>query len=65
MEVSFSCLRNGLSLVFVAIAVGALAAGPVSATDGVIEINQARALAGGVTVGDAAGFPVLIIAARG
>ncbi len=30
------------------------------AVDGVIEINQARALAGGVTAGDAAGFPVTI-----
>jgi len=30
------------------------------AVDGVIEINQARALAGGVTAGDGAGFPVLI-----
>jgi hypothetical protein len=53
-------LRNGLPLVCVAIAVGALTAAPVSATDGVIEINQARALAGGVTAGDTAGFPVLI-----
>lgn len=30
------------------------------ATDGVIEINQAKALAGGVTPGDAAGFPVTL-----
>ena len=30
-------------------------AGPSQAVDGVIEINQASALAGGVTVGDAAG----------
>ncbi len=30
------------------------------AVDGVIEINQARALAGGVTPGDAAGFPVTL-----
>ncbi len=30
------------------------------ASDGVIEINQARALAGGVTPGDAAGFPVTL-----
>jgi hypothetical protein len=30
------------------------------AVDGVIEINQASALAGGVTAGDAAGFPVTI-----
>ena len=33
-------------------------AGPGSAVDGVIEINQSRALAGGVTAGDTAGFPV-------
>lgn len=32
----------------------------VWAGPGVIEINQARALAGGVTAGDAAGFPVTI-----
>lgn len=30
------------------------------ATDGVVEINQAKALAGGVTTGDTAGFPVSI-----
>jgi hypothetical protein len=30
------------------------------ATDGVIEINQAKALAGGVTTGDTAGFPASI-----
>lgn len=30
------------------------------ATDGVIEINQARALAGGVTPGDTPGFPVTL-----
>jgi len=32
----------------------------VHAVDGVIEINQARALAGGVTPGDSPGFPVTI-----
>jgi hypothetical protein len=37
-----------------------LLAGSVAAVDGVIEINQEKALAGGVTAGDAAGFPVLI-----
>ena len=35
-------------------------AGQAYAVDGVIEINQARALAGGVTPGDTAGFPVTI-----
>lgn len=35
-------------------------AASASAVDGVIEINQASALAGGVTPGDTAGFPVTI-----
>jgi hypothetical protein len=37
-----------------------LAARPARPVDGVIEINQARALAGGVTPADAPGFPVVI-----
>ncbi len=36
------------------------AAGRAAADDGVIELNQARALAGGVTPGDAPGFPVTL-----
>lgn len=39
-----------------------LAAFPAGAAEGVVEINQARALAGGVTPGDAPGFPVTISA---
>jgi hypothetical protein len=35
-------------------------AAPVWAVDGVVDINQARALAGGVTPGDTAGFPVTV-----
>lgn len=35
-----------------------VAARPALAVDGVIEINQSRALAGSVTTGDFAGFPV-------
>ena len=34
--------------------------GPADAVDGVIEINQARALKGGVTPGDEPGFPITI-----
>jgi parallel beta-helix repeat protein len=34
--------------------------GAASAVDGVVEINQAKAMAGNVTSGDAAGFPVTI-----
>jgi len=37
-----------------------LAAATASAGDGVLEINQASAEAGGITPGDAAGFPVTI-----
>jgi hypothetical protein len=38
----------------------AISAAPVWAVDGVIQINQAKALAGAVTAGDAPGFPVTI-----
>ena len=38
-----------------------LLAGAAPAADGVIEINQARALAGGVTIADAPGFPVTLV----
>ncbi len=41
-------------------ALSCLVPAPASATDGVIEINQARALAGGITPGDTAGFPVTL-----
>lgn len=39
---------------------GVAAFGPALAVDGVVEIDQARALAGGVTPGDAPGFPVTL-----
>ncbi len=39
---------------------GSLLASSAMASDGVIEINQVTALAGGVTPGDTAGFPVTI-----
>lgn len=38
----------------------ALQSGPARAVDGVIEINNARAVAGGVTSGDTPGYPVTI-----
>jgi len=38
-------------------------AGPAVAVDGVIEINQARAGAGGITAGDQPGFPLTIATA--
>ena len=47
-------LRLGTCLALLALATSA------SATDGVIEINAARAVAGGVTAGDTPGFPVEI-----
>lgn len=45
---------------FVGILLGCCLSTSALAVDGVIEINQARALAGGVTPGDAPGFPVTI-----
>lgn len=58
---SDSLKRNGRRMWVLAIGVLGLAiAGTVSATDGVIEINQARALAGNVTPGDTPDFPVTI-----
>jgi len=48
--VRFACITIALALL-----------APLAlATDGVLEINQARALAGNVTLGDAPGFPVEI-----
>lgn len=43
-----------------ALAAALLCASPAFAGDGAIEIDQARALAGGVTPGDVAGFPVTL-----
>ena len=37
-----------------------LLTGPALAADGVDEINQTSALAGGITPGDAAGFPITL-----
>ena len=50
-------LRTLASLLVAAFVLGAL---PARAVDGVVEINQAAALAGGVTLLDAPGFPVTI-----
>lgn len=46
--------------VALALSCTAMAAPALFAADGVIEINQVRALAGGVTPGDGPGFPVTI-----
>lgn len=51
-----------ISGAFVCALTSFLCALPTLASDGVVEINQAAALAGGVTPGDAAGFPVTISA---
>lgn len=48
------------SFLWVSVA-AALCVPPARATDGVFEINQAMALAGGVTPADSAGFPVTIM----
>lgn len=52
-----SILRGGLASL---VAMMALAAAPAFAVDGAILVNQARALAGNVTSGDAPGFPISI-----
>jgi hypothetical protein len=49
--------RPILPLIVLAASIVAFA-GPARAVDGVIEINQELALAGGITPGDAPGFPV-------
>jgi hypothetical protein len=45
---------------FFAVTVLSLWMTAVAAVDGVIEINQARVLAGGITPADTPGFPVTI-----
>lgn len=51
--------RNKASLCALA-AIAALLVGPARAAEGEIAISQANAMAGGVTAGDAPGFPVTI-----
>jgi hypothetical protein len=53
------CQRRGVSG-WVVLLFGLLPAGAAFGVDGVVEINQARAIAGGLTPGDAAKFPVTI-----
>lgn len=48
------------ALAFASLAAGICAASPALAAGGVREINQAAALAGGVTPGDTPGFPVTL-----
>jgi hypothetical protein len=48
-------------LVFGLVLAPLLATGDAHGADGVIEINQARALAGGVTIADLPGFPVTLV----
>lgn len=52
-------MRSSL-LLPVALASLLVTASAVQAVDGVVEINQSKALAGGITSGDTAGFPVTI-----
>lgn len=56
----FDVGRLGSSLVALTMVV--VVAEPAFAVDGVVDINQTRAVAGGVTFGDSAGFPVTISA---
>jgi hypothetical protein len=60
---SMRSLRGVLGMRCAAWAASALmvcALQPVFATNGVVDINQARAVAGGVTAGDTPGFPITI-----
>lgn len=54
--------RIGLPVLAVGLAASLLLGQAAAGSDGVVEINQARALAGGVTPGDTLGFPVTIAA---
>ena len=63
MQTPFEPTRPAMGLLKVlalACVASASFAGPFLAGDGVTEINQARASAGGVTTGDAPGFPVTL-----
>lgn len=51
-------LREGVITLVALGSTALMVANAARASDGVIEINQAKALAGGVTPGDAPGFPV-------
>ncbi len=53
-------MRGSIRRVLIAAAAGALAPLPGSASEGVVEINQARLTAGGVTAGDTPGAPVTL-----
>ena len=53
-------LRRSCASALTLASLGLAFCAPALAVDGVIEINQARALAGGVTSGDTPGFPVII-----
>jgi hypothetical protein len=54
-------MTDGRVLLPLALAVGILGSATLAAAaDGVVEINQEKALAGGVTPGDAPGFPVTL-----
>ena len=53
-------MTNHRRLLLLATGLLAVLVAPALAVDGVIEINQARASKGGITPGDAAGFPITI-----
>jgi hypothetical protein len=58
----FEGFRKGVAAVLLAALGAFLPLQGVHAKEGVIQINQARAIEGGVTAGDTAGFPVTISA---
>jgi len=53
-------LKRAVACLATAMTVALMAGSPALAAEGTIEINQTRALAGGVTPGDTPGFPVTL-----
>ena len=54
------CIRARVSMTLLLVGASLALASPADAVDGVIEINHEKALMGGVTPTDGAGYPVLI-----
>jgi hypothetical protein len=57
--IRYGCRKDSLNLVF-SVLVASVLGGQALAAEGIVEINEARALAGSVTAGDTPGYPVTI-----
>jgi hypothetical protein len=60
MDKPYGLKLFGIFMVSPLAAFALLNASPIFASEGIVEINQVRALAGNITSGDSAGFPVII-----